>query len=447
MNEQTIFSKISDWIRNSVMLKLLTITILMLLLLIPVSMVQSIIDERESLNKSATEEVSSRWAGSQKINGPILSIPVTYVYQKDEELLEVVKNLYILPEKLEITGTISPETLKRGIYEVVVYHSDLKIKGSFLLNHKIDQDNLKAIRYDEAFLTMGISDLRGIKENLQFSWGDDQLKVNPGSKIPGMVASGVTIHLPDLSNSLHKVIPFNLSLKLQGSQQMTFVPLGSTTNVKITSPWNSPSFTGNFLPDDRSVSEEGFTANWQVLQLNRNFPQFWMETDQNLSQAAFGVDLLLPLDDYQKSMRSAKYGVMTIALTFLVFFLVEIMNKKKIHPFQYALVGLALSLFYILLVSITEHLNFNLAYTISTLAIVSMITLYSMSIFQVRKLTMLLAVTLIGIYGFLFVTLQLADYALLLGSVGLTIILALTMYFTRKVDWYQHAGMQEKAFQ
>ena len=176
-----------------------------------------------------------------------------------------------------------------------------------------------------------------------------------------------------------------------------------------------------------------------MLQLNRNFPQSWIDTGEaeKLQNAAFGVDLILPLDDYQKSMRSAKYAIMTIVLTFLIFFLVEILNGRKIHPFQYTLVGLALSLFYILLISISEHTNFNLAYAISTCAIVGMISLYSMSVFKMPKLSMLLVATLIGIYGFLFVTLQLADYALLMGSIGLTIILAITMYFTRNINWYK----------
>ncbi|PIQ29731.1 MAG: hypothetical protein COW63_11560 [Bacteroidetes bacterium CG18_big_fil_WC_8_21_14_2_50_41_14] len=176
-----------------------------------------------------------------------------------------------------------------------------------------------------------------------------------------------------------------------------------------------------------------------MLQLNRNIPQSWVYGDQreNLNNAAFGVDLILPLDDYQKSMRSAKYSVLTIALTFLIFFLVEILNRRKIHPFQYTLVGLALILFYVLLISISEHTNFNVAYFISTVAIVSMVSLYSMSIFKLRKFTMILTTILAAIYGFLFVTLQLEDYALLMGSIGLTIILGATMYFTRKINWYQ----------
>ena len=156
-----------------------------------------------------------------------------------------------------------------------------------------------------------------------------------------------------------------------------------------------------------------------------------------MQESSFGVDLIKPIDDYQKSLRSAKYAAMAIALTFLIFFLVEILNKKKIHPFQYALVGLALCLFYILLVSISEHSNFNIAYGISSVGIVVMISLYSLSVFKKLNLSLILISTLCGIYGFLFVTLQLADYALLMGSIGLLLILGLTMYFTRNINWYK----------
>lgn len=153
-------------------------------------------------------------------------------------------------------------------------------------------------------------------------------------------------------NKDNKKVNFEFLLSLRGSQNMSFVPIGSTTEVNLSSSWESPSFNGNFLPDKREISSDGFKANWLILQLNRNFPQSWVETDQStkMKEAAFGVDLIIPLDDYQKSMRSAKYSIMTIALTFLVFFLVEILNKRKIHPFQYILVGLSLCLFYILLV-------------------------------------------------------------------------------------------------
>jgi inner membrane protein len=437
--ENTLIDKVNTWIRNSVTLKLITVTILMLLLLIPSSMIESIISERENLNNEAIIEVSSKWAEGQEIQGPILTVPLIYEYEEDDGKSQITKYWHILPEELNITGIIEPEKLRRGLYEIVVYKSDISVFGVFKLNKLVDQTELKEIQYDKAFLTIGISDLRGIEDRIHLEWNNDRVEAQPGSKISKMIYSGVTVNLPDVKMLVDEAVDFSFKMKLQGSQNMSFIPVGNTTNVNISSNWPSPSFSGNFLPDNRDVTNKGFKANWKILQLNRNFPQTWIgsRNEEKMLNSAFGVNLIMPLDDYQKSMRSAKYAAMTIALTFLIFFLVEILNGRKIHPFQYVLVGLGLVLFYVLLVSISEHSNFNLAYLVSSIAIVSMITLYSYSIFRVRKLTFLLFVTLVGIYGFLFVTLQLADYALLMGSAGLTIILGLTMYFTRNVNWYK----------
>jgi len=440
MNKETSpIDRINSWLKNSISLKLLIITILMLLLLIPASMIKSIIYERESLSNQTVIEVSNKWAGSQQINGPILSIPLIYEYKDGGKSYETTKYLHILPEELNINGNISPEKLKRGIYEVVVYKSKLALKGQFLLNKEFDRNNLKEIKYDQAFLTIGISDLRGIEDQVILNWNKTDLKVEPGSKISDLIYSGITVKLPNIETSINKNIDFSFTLNLQGSQNLNFIPLGSTTNVKIKSDWPFPSFNGNFLPDHRKVADTGFDADWKVLQLNRNFPQSWIDSKhaEKIRNSNFGIDLILPLDDYKKSVRSSKYAVMCIALTFLIFFLVEIINKRKIHPFQYILVGLGLCIFYVLLISISEHSNFNTAYIISSIAIVGMISLYSLTIFKSKKLSFLLLSTLTSIYGFLFVTLQMADYALLMGSIGLTLILAATMYFTRNINWYE----------
>ena len=187
---------------------------------------------------------------------------------------------------------------------------------------------------------------------------------------------------------------------------------------------------------------EGFTANWSASALNRNYPQFWSDNQvtYQLSDSKFGVNLLIPIDDYQKAIRSAKYAILFIGLTFLVFFIIEVMNARRIHPIQYSLVGLALCLFYILLISISEHSNFNFSYLISSIVVVFMIGIYSLSAFKNKILSITLCALLIGLYTFLFVILQLVYYALIIGSIGLTIILGLTMYFTRNIDWYNYSG-------
>ncbi|HUH47612.1 MAG TPA: inner membrane CreD family protein, partial [Arenibacter sp.] len=256
--------KINNLIKNSVTLKLATITILMLLLLIPASMVQSLIQEREKLKEETTAEVSSKWAEAQQINGPILTVPLIYEYEDGDKKITTTKYWHFLPEQLSIDGKVLPEKLKRGIYEVVVYRSDLDISGNFKILGAPDPQNLKKIQYDRAFLTIGISDLRGIKNWIDFRWDEGNLPVRPGSKLGELIYSGITVELPDISEPLIKTIPFNFSMNLQGSKNLSFVPLGATTNVTLYSPWKSPSFNGNFLPDERQLDEEGFTASWSV---------------------------------------------------------------------------------------------------------------------------------------------------------------------------------------
>ena len=359
---------------------------------------------------------------------------------EDDPLCTVAETnyLHILPEHLNISGEVNPQKLERGIYQAIVYETDLSISGNFDLA-AISAIQLSGVpNWDKAILNLGITDMRGIKNQLVVDINGSPNAVIAGTSQHQIASSGVSIPLKGISEMLNNKIDFKYDLDLQGSNNLSFIPIGNTTDIKIKSTWNAPSFNGTFLPDERSVSDSGFEAQWHILQLNRNYPQMWEGNmySETMHSSAFGVNLIESLDDYQKSMRSVKYAILIIASTFLVFFLVEMMNGKRIHPFQYILVGLALCLFYILLVAISEQLNFNAAYIISAAAIVVMISLYSISIFTSKKLSFLLFAILTVLYGFLFVTLQMSDYALLTGSIGLTIMLASTMYFTRNINWY-----------
>jgi inner membrane protein len=229
---------------------------------------------------------------------------------------------------------------------------------------------------------------------------------------------------------------FSLDFDLKGSQMLYFIPVGEVTDVNIASSWANPSFNGAFLPDNRTVSDSGFTANWNILHLNRNFPQQWIGSLQRIDYSAFGIDLLLPVDSYLKSMRSIKYAILFIGFTFLVFFFVEVLNKVFIHPVQYVLVGIALVVFYTLLLSISEHLTYNLAFLVSAVATLLLIIGYVKAILKSNMLTFLIGGILSVLYTFIFVIIQLQDYALLIGSIGIFIILSLVMYFSRKIDWY-----------
>ncbi len=425
-------------LKNSVSMKTITISVLILLLLIPMEMIKSIIRDREQQRETAINEVSNKWAGKQEVTGPILSIPIIYEQKSREGFITIKKHLHILPEKLAVSGVINPKKLKRGIYEVVVYESNLENKGVFKLPELSNYSDAKEIQLNKAFITLGLSDLKGIKNQVEINWNSTKIPVMPGSRIANIINSGVTIPLPNLSNQLNENIPFNYTIKLQGSQDLSFIPIGNTTEVDLKSDWNSPSFFGNFLPDNRNITKQGFDANWKVLQLNRNFSQTFMDVNPKklMKKAAFGVHLKLPMDDYQKTMRSAKYAILILGLTFLIFFLVEVLNKRKIHPLQYILVGMALCLFYILLVSISEHSNFNIAYLVASFSVIITITLYTISVLKQTKISLLIFVVLAALYGFVFVILQLEDFALLMGSIGLTLILAITMYSTRNINWY-----------
>ncbi len=438
--EKSIIETLSQSVRRSVTLKLISIFVMMLLLMIPMAFVQSLIDEREELRQSAVKEVSDKWANEQRVYGPVLTLPFNKEIVEDGKVKIVREEAHILPSVLSITGKIDPQSLHRGMYEVVVYGSVVSFSGSFDGIEKYTAE-IKASRilWDEAFLTINIADLRGIKQKVMVKWNDEEITVEPGSKIPEIAPSGVTVNKIFKAAPVSDAFDFSFDLQLQGSKHLGFIPLGKETNVKLVSNWRDPSFTGSFLPDERTVNDAGFSASYKILELNRNFPQFWTGNQNvaSLPKSAFGVDLLLPVNDYQMSMRSAKYALLAIALTFLTFFLVEVFNKKKVHPFQYILIGLALVLFYTLLISISEHTNFDLAYIISSVSVIAMIGLYAKTIFNNLRQTLVLVLVLCLTYTFVYITLQLQDYALLIGSIGLTAILAFTMYITRNINWYE----------
>lgn len=451
MEKTSLFDRINDWIKQSITIKLLSIAFLILILLIPTSLLTSLIDERQQLRNDVTREVSSKWGNRQTFGGPVLSIPY-WVTKKDEKGNTVRQKefAHFLPDTLSITGTVNPEERHRSIYIVVLYNSLLHISGQFGV------PDLKAAGLsesdcilDEAFISLGISDLRGIKDDIHCRLNDSTMVFGPGIPTHDLFSSGLSFSYPLQE---FRKMNFSFDVNLNGSTNLSFLPFGKITNVNLHSNWGSPSFEGSFLPDTNSVRENGFDAQWKVLQLNRNYPQqgtgnFIGNLDQNQGDdyaisgqdeaGTFGVRLMLPVDEYQKTMRSVKYCLMFIIITFLTFFFVEVINKRRIHPIQYLLVGFAVCLFYILLLSISEHLTFNLAYLISCVLILSLITFYAKFIFQNNKLTAIFAVLLLLLYGFFYSLLQLEDYALLLGSIGLLVILSTIMILTRKVNWYR----------
>jgi len=421
--------------KYAAIIKVASIGILILILLIPASMIQSLIREREMRQQEAIMEINNSWGYEQTITGPFLTIPYyDYFKNNNNEIIKSVVYAHFLPEKLDIKSQINPEKRSRGIFDVIVYNSSLDLSGSFKFpDVKSLNINESDIIWDKAYIAVGIPDMRGIKDNITMSLNSKEYEFNPGIDSKDIAESGVHTYI-NLAKDTSE-FAFSMQIKLNGSGSLRFVPVGKETNVHVLSNWPDPSFNGSFLPDNRTVSKDGFDANWKILHLNRNYPQQWKENKFEVYSSAFGVSLLLPVDTYQKSMRSAKYAVLFLTLTFLIFFFVEILNRKKIHPIQYTLVGLALVIFYVLLLSLSEHLGFAYAYVVASLAIIGLITYYSHSFFKEKRLTAIMFFLLIVLYYYIYTILQLQDYALLMGSVGLFVVLAIVMFLSRKVEW------------
>ncbi len=423
-------------LKNSVGLRLFIIGLLSLVLLIPAIMIQGLITEREQRRDSAVGDVSYKWGRPQIIAGPILTVPYKKLV-KDEKgnLTPVVEYAHFLPEQLSIKAELFPEVRYRGIYEVILYNSKLQLRGNFApLDFNQFSILAENILWKDSFLALGLGDLKGIREAVKIKFNAAEFIANPGIESKDVLEIGISAN-PKLG-APNERYEFAIDLDLNGSGTISFVPVGKETTVKISSQWGNPSFGGEFLPVERQVQSNHFNAEWRVLHLNRNYPQQWLGSRHKIMDSSFGVELLLPIDEYQKTMRTAKYAIMFIALTFLAFFLTEVLNKKVIHPIQYILIGLALILFYTLLLSFSEHIKFNSAYLLSSLAIIALVTAYTKSVLSNNLATAIIAGILIILYGFLYIILQLQDYALLLGSVGLFIILAIVMYVTRKIDWF-----------
>jgi inner membrane protein len=427
---------------QSVTFKLIIIGILSLLLLIPGAMIRNLISEREQIQLDVIAEIGSKWGYGQTINGPVLSIPYYKYIERDDEKFREIHFAHFLPGELNIEATITPEIRYRAIYKTVVYNAELHLSGYFNFPEP-DRLNLEPgnVIFSDAFIQVGISDMRGIQETIPFSLNQHVHEVEPGIPSGDISGSGFHVKIPIEERDQYQ---FRFDLKLNGSEYLYFVPVGKSTSIQMKSTWPHPRFDGAFLPDQRKITDGGFEADWTVLHLNRNYPQSWKGSSYETDESAFGCYLMLPVDQYQKTMRSAKYAIMFIALTFMIFFFVEILNRKRIHPVQYLLVGLSIIIFYVLLLSLAEQIGFNLSYLISSLAIIGLITAYATSIFKNIKHTMLLGICLGILYLFLYILIQLRDYSLLLGSIGLFVAMGGIMYTSRNVDWYSTTSMKNQ---
>ena len=433
--------------RHSATARLVVMGILTLALLVPITWVYSIVRERASRRAGAVQDVSTTWGGPQTFSGPVLSIPYTFTtVDNNGRSQQQTAYAHLLPRDLQIDATLATETRRRGIFDVAVYRAQFKIRGHFR------RDTLEWVKpapervdWGSSFLAVGVSDPRGLSRRAVLDWNGSEEAFGGGVAAVRLFNTGLQARAPQNAPTASAGdIPFAFDLAFNGTSDVRFLPAAEETTINLTASWPHPSFAGSPLPEQWTASSGGFNARWRVPDFGRSYPGRWTSLDGNnehlaarAAASAFGVTLIQPVDIYLQAERAVKYAVLFLVLTFLVFFLWEIFQATLLHPVQYAFVGFALCVFYLLLVSISEHAGFDRAYAISSAAITLLIGGYSRAVLHGTRQASSVLCSLAGLYGFLYLLLRLEDFALLAGSVALLLVLAVLMFVTRRMDWYE----------
>ncbi len=436
--------------KNRIYLKVGMIILVAILLLIPLGMIAGVVYERSAYRNDVIRDIERTWTGSQTLAGPVLAVPylvdVTESFTnkktglKDTRTRSLEKHLYLVPDSLHIDSRVDTESRSRGIYTVPVFTSQQIIRGEFRVS---DLDALAEttegfVRWGNPTLNLLVSDIRGIGANPVLTWNGVSHSFAAGSTVPHFPAG---IHADvELTKGATR-FPLEISLPLRGSQGLSYVPLARELQTAIQAGWPHPKFDGQFLPEKRDISDSGFTATWRMSAFATNAQAKLNECVLNdechaVRNLAFGVKFFEPVDIYAKVTRSVKYGALFIALTFVAFFLTEVLSKSRLHPLQYALVGLSLAVFYLLLISLSEHIPFAAAYLIATLACTGLIGVYLGTALGKKSLARAITAGITLLYAMLFGILGSEDFALLMGSLLLFAMLATVMMLTRGIDWY-----------
>ena len=422
--------------QNSLTLKIILLTVMGLFLLIPLEMIKSIIRERQQTAEKVKQEIANQWAGKQNLSGPVLNIPVRiFPLKKDSE--PQISILHIMPEKLNVSGDIKTEKRHRSIYQTVVYNSDISLSGEFLLP-AISPGGSNEILWNEAYYTLGISDNRGLRGGVVLKSGTSVIDAVPGLQDQEVFVSGISF--PARLSDKDKTVPFELDMKLSGSEGISFSPVGKTTHVNLKSTWTAPGFSGSFLPSSRTINDAGFNADWIITNLNRNFPQVWKGNEFKPVNDSFGVDFVMVVDHYQKSLRSAKYGILFIALTFMALLFAEMATGESLQIMNYLLVSLALVLFFSILNALSEQIGFNPAYIVAASSTIILIALFLRKLVRKNRPVILIAGVLVFLYSFIFILLTLNDYAYLAGNIGLFFLLSVTMAVSTKLQLFNRSA-------
>ena len=428
-------------------LKFLIVALLTIAMAIPLLFVQLALSDRQQTAAGAIQDIASGWGGAQIVAGPLVLVPYTVERDSVVDGKTVHSTLrytaVLLPDELGMKARASEETRWRGIYAVPVYRSSVKLHATFARKALAELAPSDAhVLWNEATVSVLVSDAHGLTENVALTINGRTILFQPGAGMNDQRVTGIQARL-GLSEAQDLTLDANLALR--GSRELSLSPLGRRTTASIESAWPSPSFFGAFLPSERTIGARGFTASWVVPYLARGFGQSFSTTNEVvplLLTPAFGVRFYQPVDHYQLVQRALKYAILFVALAFLVFFVVETISPRRLHVLHYALVGAAQVLFYLLLLSLSEHVGFARAYLIAAGATIVLTSLYAISALANRARAAVLFVVLALLYGLLYIILNAEDYALLIGSTLLFVALAATMFVTRRIDWYHVADAE-----
>jgi inner membrane protein len=424
---------------------------LILLLLIPLFMVNALVSERESRAREVRAEVGQTWGPEQRLNGPFLTVPYTVrteIVQGDKRVEQIVERRALFtPEMLDVTGGTDAKTLRRSIFEVPVYAARMTLTGRFATPRITDVvADAVSVRWRDASLVLGLSGVSGLKDAAVLKIaGATEVPFSPSLGMPAGQSTGMHAKLagaggkvlPDLEKA-PAAFDFSIDLVFNGSVSLMFAPAARETRVSLSSNWPHPSFSGAFLPDERQITATGFKANWKIPHLARSVPEAWSGAENGIERLlphVFGVRMVAPVDFYSMVNRATKYGLMFLTLAFMAVFCLEFVAKTSVHPVQYLFTGIALIFFYVLLLSLAEHIGFKRAYLLASVATGGMLASYIGSVFKSQRLGLIMLGVFSVIYLLLYFILQLEDYALLAGALLGFAALTVVMFATLRVDW------------
>lgn len=432
--------------------KILFIGIVTLTLMILLALIDGLISERSQYRYQVENEIADTWSGTQTVIGPVLAVPYQVrrseqVWDEQEkqyraQVIDSWYTQYVMPEQLNVDSKTQTEERSRGIYSVPVYTSELALNGNFtgfsLNQHRQEMGEVVAV--GSPFLVLSVTDLRGLGSSPNINWQESTIHFEPGTQMTGL-SSGMHAKLPEITDPEAFAADFSVTFQLRGSQSLQLVAVGNQTVVDMQSVWPHPRFFGHFLPTTRDVSDSGFNARWDVSAFATNALDKLVRCSggdcYDLLNSAFGVDFVQPVDVYTKSERAIKYGILFIVLTFAAFFLIELMANLRLHIVQYGLVGCALAMFYLLLLSLSEHMSFMSAYSIANIGCCGLLGMYLSTAMRNRAKGWGYAGCVSLLYWMLYAILRSEDFALLMGCLLLFAALAAIMLLTRKIDWYQ----------